>query len=73
MSPGEIVVRIIARTVALVEATLGNLVNVTNVSGNVTPSLLPSGETFVGYLSNLVEGMASGMASLLSTIMSYVG
>jgi hypothetical protein len=64
--PAEIIARIIVKTVALVEATLGNLVSVTNVSGNVTPSLLPSGETYVGYLSDLVEVAARLMAAIMS-------
>jgi len=65
---GEIVGRIIYRAVVLLEATLGSLVNVTNVNGNITPSLPPFGEDFVGILANLVEGMTS----LLSTVMSYL-
>jgi hypothetical protein len=67
--PGEIIARIIAQVVALVEATLGKWVDVTNVSGNVTPSLLPSGETYVGSLSDLVEAMMS----LMANVMSYLG
>jgi len=67
--PGEIIGRIINGVVTLVEATLGNLVNVTNISGNATPSLLSSGETFVGYLSDLVEAAVK----LMATIMSYLG
>jgi hypothetical protein len=66
--PPEIIARIIIKMVAFVEATLGTLVNVTNVSGNVTPSLLPSGETYVGYLSDLVQGAAK----LMATIASYL-
>jgi hypothetical protein len=64
--PAEIIAHIIIRTLALVEATLGTLVDVTNVSGNVTPSLLPSGETYVRYSSELVEVAVKLMASLMS-------
>jgi hypothetical protein len=67
--PGEIIARIILKTVALLEATLGNWVEVTNVSGNVTPSLSAFGEAFCVQLGDLVETMTS----LLANMMSYLG
>jgi hypothetical protein len=64
--PGEIIARIIIKTVALVEATLGGWVGVTNVSGNVTPSLLPSGETFAEILGDLFRGLVDLMANIMN-------
>jgi hypothetical protein len=63
---GEYIASIITKTVALIEATLGTLMDVTNVSGNVTPSLLPSGETFVGVLGDLFRGLVNLMANIMN-------
>jgi hypothetical protein len=64
--PSEAIARIIVQTVTLVEAVLGNLVDVTNVSGNVTPSLLPSGETFAEILGDLFRGLVDLMANIMN-------
>jgi hypothetical protein len=69
LASGELVARIILKMVALVEGTLEGWVNVANVSGNITPSLSPSGEAFSGSMSDLVEAMMS----LMANVMSYLG
>jgi len=67
--PGDIIARIIANTVALVEGVLGNWGNETNVSGDISPSLLSPGETPAVYLGDFVEHTTK----LITPIISFLG
>jgi hypothetical protein len=66
---GDVLARVIAETIILVEGTLAHFVDFAYVDGNITNiSLSPSGQSFCANLSNLLVSFSGALNSIMTTL-----
>ena len=66
---GDVLARVVAETIVLIEGTLAHYVDFTYVSGNMTNiSLSASGQSFCQNWSNLFVSFAGVMDSMMTAL-----